>query len=75
MLKQNYIKSSSYKKETGTSYKEDTVAQDVGVYLTPNNIKSHLIKARFDRDNWAKVNPNDAELVKAIKPKSSVNYP
>jgi hypothetical protein len=70
-----YLDSSHYRKETGDlilnrllSYQENTVPEDFGVLMTPENIEAHLAKIRSDRENWLKTSP-DGKLVQDIKRK------
>jgi hypothetical protein len=70
----NYIDSSHYRKEVGDlilnrifNYQVETVPDDFGVLLTPDNIEAHLEKIRRDREIWVKNNPEAIELLDDIK--------
>ena len=70
----NYIDSSHYSKEVGDlilnrifDYQTETVPDDFGVLLTPDNIEAHLEKIRRDRELWVKNNPEAVQLLLDIK--------
>jgi hypothetical protein len=70
-----YLDSSHYRKETGDlilnrllSSQKNTVPDDFGVLITPENIESHLAKIRSDREKWISNSP-DGRLVQDIKRK------
>ncbi|MGB3511951.1 MAG: hypothetical protein WBA93_22475 [Microcoleaceae cyanobacterium] len=72
----NYTENSHYSPKVGNlvlnrilSYKEEDVPKDFGVLINPENIESHLVKIRQDREIWAKNNPDEVKLVKEIKQK------
>jgi hypothetical protein len=70
----NYIDSSHYRKEVGDlvlnrilNYQIDTVPDDFGVLITPENIEQHLAKIRGDRAVWVKQNPDAVKLLENLK--------
>ncbi|WP_107667513.1 hypothetical protein [Cyanothece sp. BG0011] len=70
----NYVDNSHYTPKIGDfvlnrilSHEVDQVPQDFGVLMTPENIDKHLIKIRADREKWAKMRPNEVELVETLK--------
>jgi hypothetical protein len=74
----NYIDDSHYRKEIGDlllnrilSYKEEKVPADFGVFITPDNIESHLAQIRANREEWAKNNLEVVNLVENIKVKGN----
>jgi hypothetical protein len=48
--------------------KTDSIPDDFGILITPENIESHLAKIRKDREIWAENNPDEIQLVKKIYP-------
>ncbi|NES04111.1 MAG: hypothetical protein F6K22_15475 [Okeania sp. SIO2F4] len=73
---ENYTDNSYYTPKVGNlvldrilSYKEKDVPGDFGILINPENIESHLVKIRQDREIWAKNNPDEVNLVKEIKQK------
>lgn len=72
----NYIDSSHYSEKVGNlvlskilTDREETVPEDFGVLLTPENIESHLAKIRGDREAWLRNRPEEAKLVQEIESK------
>lgn len=70
----NYVDNSHYSPKVGDfvlnrilSHDVDQVPQDFGVLMTPENIDKHLIKIRTDREKWARMRPNEVELVETLK--------
>ena len=70
----HYIDSSHYRKEVGDVIlsrilddQTETVPDDFGVLLTPDNIEAHLEKIRGDRERWVKNNPEAVQLLLDIK--------
>ncbi|MCP2728965.1 hypothetical protein [Limnofasciculus baicalensis] len=70
----NYADNSHYTKPIGDlilnrilSYKAETVPQDFGILLTPDNIESHIEQLRNDRELWTKNNPDKVKLVEDLK--------
>lgn len=70
----NYIESSHYRKEVGDlvlnrmfDYRAETVPEDFGVLITPENIEAHLEKIRSDREAWAKDNSDWVEFIESLK--------
>lgn len=70
----NYLDSSHYRKEVGAlvlnrifQYNENTVPEDFGVLITPENIESHLKLIQQNRAEWANNNPDMVEFVKKFK--------
>ncbi|MDJ0554517.1 MAG: hypothetical protein QNJ68_08780 [Microcoleaceae cyanobacterium MO_207.B10] len=73
---ENYRDNSHYTKKIGDlvlnrilSYKKEEVPEDFGILINPENVESHLVKIRQDREIWAKNNPDEVQLVKEIKQK------
>ncbi len=71
---QNYMDSSHYRKEVGDlilnrilDYKTETVPEDFGVLITPENIEQHLKKISRDRQLWIQNNPDAVKLLQDIK--------
>lgn len=71
----NYWDNSHYKKEVGDlllhrifQVNKKTVPEDFGVFITSENIESHLKKIRFEREKWAKNNPEEVQFVEDLKP-------
>lgn len=70
----SYIDSSHYSQHTGNlilnrilSYKLETVPQDFGVLVTPENIESHLEEISENRELWQKEHPEESQLVYQLK--------
>lgn len=70
----NFLDSAHYSKEVGDlilsrilDYGTETVPDDFGVLLTPDNIEAHLEKIRGDRELWVKNNPEAVQLLLDIK--------
>lgn len=70
----NYIDSSHYSHYTGNLVlnrlffdRLETVPADFGVFITQENLESHLEKIRQDRTKWQQNNPEEVQLVKNIK--------
>ncbi|MDJ0745180.1 MAG: hypothetical protein QNJ32_17725 [Xenococcaceae cyanobacterium MO_167.B27] len=70
----NYIDNSHYSQYTGNlilnkilSYQSETVPSDFGVFVTSDNIESHLIKIRDERQQWQKDHPEEVKLVHQLK--------
>lgn len=70
----NYADNSHYSKDIGDlvlnrilSYRAETVPNDFGILLTPDNIESHILQLRTDREFWAKNNPDKVKLVQDLK--------
>ncbi|NEQ87322.1 MAG: hypothetical protein F6K26_47080, partial [Moorea sp. SIO2I5] len=75
----NYWDSSHYREEVGDlilnrlfSYQSQTVPEDFGVLITPENVESHLGKIRNERESWAENNPDLVQLVEDLNPKSEI---
>ncbi|NEO96366.1 MAG: hypothetical protein F6K56_42030 [Moorea sp. SIO3G5] len=75
----NYWDSSHYREEVGDlilnrlfSYQVQTVPEDFGVIITPENVESHLGKIRNERESWAETNPDLVKLVEDLNPKSEI---
>ncbi|MDY7003050.1 MAG: hypothetical protein SWX82_03505 [Cyanobacteriota bacterium] len=73
---ENYRDNSHYTKKIGDlilnrilSYKEEEVPEDFGILINSENIESHLVKIRQDREVWAKNHPDEVKLVKETKQK------
>ncbi len=73
---ENYTDNSYYTPKVGNlvldrilSYKEKDVPRDFGILINPENLESHLVKIRQDREVWAKNNPDEVKLVEGIKQK------
>ncbi|WP_375341281.1 MBOAT family O-acyltransferase [Okeania sp. SIO2C2] len=73
---ENYTDNSHYTPKVGNlilnrllSYKKEEVPEDFGILINSENIESHLIKIRQDREIWVKNHPNEVNLVKEIKQK------
>ncbi|EAM48351.1 hypothetical protein WH8501_16620 [Crocosphaera watsonii WH 8501] len=49
------------------SHNVEQVPEDFGVLITSENIEQHLAKIRSDREEWAKMRPNEVELVETLK--------
>ncbi len=69
----NYSDNSHYTPSIGDlilnrifNQKTDSIPDDFGVLITPENIESHLAKIRKNREVWAKNNPDQIELVNKI---------
>lgn len=70
----NYWDSSHYTQAVGDlilnkilHHKEKFVPKDFGVWITPQNIESHIYKIQHQRRVWIENNPNIAQFVKQIK--------
>ncbi|HBE21270.1 MAG TPA: hypothetical protein DEG17_05110 [Cyanobacteria bacterium UBA11149] len=70
----NYVDNSHYSQAIGNlvlnrilNYQQETVPQDFGIFLTPDNIESHIERLRNDREVWAKNNPNKLKFVEELK--------
>lgn len=70
----NYTDASHYTKQVGDlvlnrilNNQTDTVPDDFGVLITPQNIESHLAKIRTTRQQWAEKNSEEVKLVKQVK--------
>ena len=70
----NYVDNSHYTPKIGElilnrilSHDLSQVPQDFGVLMTPENIYNHLANIRVDREKWAENQPNEVQLVEAIK--------
>ncbi|MGK7954363.1 MAG: hypothetical protein AB4063_03725 [Crocosphaera sp.] len=70
----NYVDTSHYSPHVGNlvlnrvlSYKVEQVPEDFGILMTPENIDKHLVNIRSDRKKWAKIRPNEVELVETLK--------
>lgn len=70
---QNYIDDSHYRSEVGDlvlnkllDYQSETVPQDFGVWVTSDNVESHLANIRRDRENWVQNNPEEVQLVREV---------
>ncbi|MGB5594874.1 MAG: hypothetical protein WBM32_15720 [Crocosphaera sp.] len=70
----NYVDNSHYTPKIGDfvlnrilSYEPSQVPQDFGVLMTPENIDDHLAKIRRDREQWAKIQKNEVQLVEKLK--------
>ncbi len=68
-----YVDNSHYNEAVGNLilnriYNEniDTMPQDFGVLITPENIEQHLTNIRTNRENWKQNNPEAITLVKKI---------
>lgn len=77
---QNYTDNSHYTPKIGHlvlnrlfSYEDEKVPQDFGVFITPDNVESHLAKIRNDREMWADKNPNEVKLLQQVKHQYDVN--
>ncbi len=75
----NYWDSSHYREEVGDlilnrlfSYQSQTVPEDFGVIITPENVESHIGKIRNERNSWAETNPDLVKLVEDLNPKSKI---
>lgn len=73
----NYHDSSHAYKEVGDlmlnrilNYQEERVPSDFGVFVTPENVESHLDKISVDRQVWAKNNVSAAKLVENLYSKT-----
>jgi hypothetical protein len=73
----HYIDSSHYKEAIGNSILDRILSRNTGkiplnfgVYLTPENVETQLIKLKRDRARWAKQYPDEVELVKEIQRKN-----
>lgn len=60
-----YLDSSHFSQKTGglilnriLSYQPETVPQDFGVLVTPENVDSHLANLRTQRQSWERKNPD-----------------
>lgn len=69
-----FLDGTHYRKEVGDlilnrvlSYREKTVPDDFGTWLTPETSELHLSKIRANRDIWEKNNPDAVKLVETIK--------
>lgn len=70
----NYSDNSHYSPQIGNlifdrifAYQDEKVPKDFGIWLTSENIESELVKLRNDRQEWAKKNPDEVQLLKDIK--------
>ena len=70
----NYVDNSHYTPNIGDfvlnrilSHNVEQVPEDFGVLITSENIEQHLAKIRSDREEWAKMRPNEVELVETLK--------
>ncbi len=70
----NYVDNSHYSPKVGDlvlnrvlSHNLEQVPQDFGVLMTPDNIDQHLANVRGDRERWAKMHPDEVELVESLK--------
>jgi hypothetical protein len=70
----NYVDNSHYTPNIGNfvlnrilSSEPEQVPQDFGVLMTPENIDEHLAKIRRDREQWAKIQQNEVQLVEKLK--------
>ena len=70
----NYVDNSHYTPKIGNlvlnrilSHNVEQVPQDFGVLMTPENIEKHLANIRTEREKWAKIRPNEVQLVKILK--------
>ncbi|MDJ0601544.1 MAG: hypothetical protein QNJ37_22200 [Crocosphaera sp.] len=70
----NYVDNSHYDPKIGDfvlnrilSHNVEQVPEDFGVLMTPENIDDHLAKIRSDREKWARIRPNEVELVETLK--------
>jgi hypothetical protein len=68
---QHYIDDSHYRSEVGDlvlnkllNYQSETVPQDFGVLVTPENVESHLANIRRDRKIWAQNNADEIQFVR-----------
>jgi hypothetical protein len=74
----NYVDNSHYTPLVGNlvinrifDYQLDTIPQDFGVLLTPDNVEEYLAKVRSDRQIWIQKHPGEVDLVREIKQKMS----
>lgn len=72
---QNFIESVHYTKKVGNlilnrllDFHEEKVPDDFGVWVTPENIESHLARIRRNRQSWVESHPETAQLVRSLKP-------
>ena len=70
----NYVDNSHYTPNIGDfvlnrilSHNVEQVPEYFGVLITSENIEQHLAKIRSDREEWAKMRPNEVELVETLK--------
>ncbi|MGB3511097.1 MAG: hypothetical protein WBA93_18055, partial [Microcoleaceae cyanobacterium] len=77
---ENYWDSHHYSKEVGDlilnrllSYQQESVPDDFGILMTPENVESHLVQIRNQRKLWVKGNPELVKLVKDLKQKVEDN--
>ena len=70
----NYWDSSHYTKAVGDlilnrifQYREETVPQDFGILITPQNIESHLLEIQSQRQAWIENNPETLKFVNNLK--------
>ena len=70
----NYIDPSHYRSEVGDliinrlqKHQQEKVPNDFGILLTSDNVEFHLKKVRADREAWAVKNPEEVNLVKALR--------
>jgi hypothetical protein len=70
----NFIDGVHYRQEVGDlvlnrlfHYREETVPQDFGVWMTQANIESHIAAIRKEREIWVENNPDLVKLVQAVK--------
>lgn len=71
---QNYIDDSHYHPDIGDvvlnkllDHNSETVPDDFGVWVTPDNVDEHLANIRRDREMWAQNNPEEVQLVRDVQ--------
>ncbi len=70
----NYRDNSHYSKKTGSIVlsrllgdRTQTIPEDFGVLLTPENLEAYLAKVRRDRETWTRSHLHEEQLVKQLK--------
>ncbi|MGK7885837.1 MAG: hypothetical protein AB4057_14570 [Crocosphaera sp.] len=70
----NYVNNCHYTPNIGDfvlnrvlSHDVEQVTEDFGVLMTPENIEEHLATIRSDREKWAKMRPDEVELVETLE--------
>jgi hypothetical protein len=71
---ENYLDSSHYSPAVGNlvlnrlyNYQHESVPADFGIWITPQNVETHIKQIRTDREHWASQNSDVVQMVQDIE--------